>query len=74
MTVKGVISAVSRVADTKAMKSVPALNLSSTYIVRGAKELSKTGNTAPWLPRSTYIADCWSAKFKDGLNFYKASI
>lgn len=47
MTAKGVAFAAPRVEDTKAMKSVPALSLSSTYIVRGAKEPPKTGDTVP---------------------------
>ena len=41
MTTKGVTSAVPRVEDT--MKSVPALNLSSTYVVRGAKRATEDG-------------------------------
>ena len=76
MTAKGVTSAVPRMEDTKAMKPVPALNLSSTYVVRGAKELPKTGDKAPWLPRRTYFADLWSAMFgniTDGLHFDKVT-
>ena len=76
MTAKGVTSTVPRVEDTKAMKSVPALNLSSIYVVRGAKELPETGDKAPWLPRSTYISDLWSARFgniTDRLHFHKVS-
>ena len=43
MTTKGLTSAVPRVEDTKDMKSVPALNLSSTYVVRGAKRATEDG-------------------------------
>ena len=76
MTAKGVTSAVPRLEDTEGMKSVPVLNLSSTYVVRGAKDLPKAGDKAPWLPRSTYFSDLWSAKFgniTDGLHFDKVS-
>lgn len=41
MTAKGVALAAPCVEDTKTMKSAPALNLLSTYVVRGAKELPK---------------------------------
>lgn len=76
MKSKGMTSAVPRLdEDTKGvMKSLPALNLSSTYIARGAKDLPKTGDRAPWLPRSTYFSDLWSAKFgsiTEGLQFEK---
>ena len=73
MTAKGVTSAVPRVENTKAMKSVPALNLSSTYVVRGAKKLPELGDKAPWLPRSINSSDLWSAHIRDGLLFYKIS-
>lgn len=46
MTAKRLTSTVPRVDDTKTMKSVPAPNFSSTYIVRGAKDLPKTGDMA----------------------------
>ena len=76
MKAKGLVSAVPRLEDVGSMKSVPALNLSSTYVVKGAKELPKTGDKAPWLPRSTYFSDLWSAKYgniTEGLHFEKVS-
>lgn len=76
MRVKGLTSAVPRLERIESMKSVPALNLSSTYVVRGAKDLPKTGDMAPWLPRSTYFSDLWSAKYgniTEGLHFEKVS-
>lgn len=76
MKAKGVTSAVPRREHSEGMKSVPALNLSSTYVVRGAKELPRTGDKAPWMPRSTYFSDLWGAKFgniTDGLQFEKVS-
>ena len=76
MKAKGLTSAVPRLDDSEGMSSVPALNLSSTYIVRGAKDLPMTGDKAPWMPRSTYFSGLWSAKFgkiTDGLQFGKIS-
>ncbi|KAL9128356.1 MAG: hypothetical protein Q9175_007544 [Cornicularia normoerica] len=76
MKAKGATSAVPRLEHMKDMKPVPMLNLSSTYVVRGAKELPRTGNKAPWMPRSTYFSDLWDAKFgniTDGLRFEKGS-
>lgn len=73
---KGLTSAVPRLDDSAGMKSLPALNLSSTYVVRGAKDLPRTGDRAPWMPRSTYFSDLWGAKFgniTDGLQFGKVS-
>lgn len=76
MKAKGVTSAVPRRADSEVMESVPALNLSSTYVVTGARELPKAGDKAPWMPRSTYFSDLWGAKFgniTEGLEFEKVS-
>lgn len=76
MKAKGMTSAVPRLDDSAGMKSLPVLNLSSTYIARGAKDLPKTGDRAPWMPRSTYFSDLWGAKFGDiteGLQFEKVS-
>ena len=76
MAARGATSAVPRLEHAERMKSVPALNLSSTYVVRGAKELPKAGDRAPWMPRSTYFSDLWGAKFgniTDGLQFENVS-
>ena len=76
MAARGATSAVPRLEHAERMKSVPALNLSSTYVVRGAKELPKAGDRAPWMPRSTYFSDLWGAKFgniTDGLQFESVS-
>lgn len=73
---QGMTSAVPRLDDSAGMKSLPVLNLSSTYIVRGAKDLPKTGDRAPWMPRSTYFSDLWGARFgniTEGLQFEKVS-
>ena len=76
MQAKGYSSATPRLAEgqVRDMKKEPALNLSSTYIVRGAKELPRTGNWGPWRGRSSYFWDLWRAKFGDvteGLEFEK---
>lgn len=76
MKAKGVTSAVPRLKDSEGMKCVPALNLSSTYVVRGASELPKAGDKAPWMPRSTYFSDLWGAMFgniTEGLEYEKIS-
>ncbi|CAF9918479.1 hypothetical protein IMSHALPRED_004317 [Imshaugia aleurites] len=76
MEAKRVTSAVPRLGDGEGMEAVPALNLSSTYVVRGAKELPRTGDRAPWMRRSTYFSDLWGAKFgniTDGLHFESVS-
>ena len=78
MEANGFASATPRLErqDGRGMKSIPAFNLSSTYVVRGAKELPRTGDKAPWRPRSSYFWDLWTAKFgsiTDGLQFEKVS-
>ena len=63
-------SAIPRLGDSKRLHSVPALNLSSTYIVKGMDQLPRAADKAPWAPRKTYFADLWEAKFgsiTDGL-------
>ena len=59
MNIKELTSALPRLGldNGKDMSFVPILNLSSTYIVRGAKELPRTVDKTPWLPRSNYFAD-----------------
>ncbi len=76
MKAKGLSSAVPHLEVMGGMKSVPALNISSTYVVRGVKQLPRTGDKAPWLPRSNYFSDLWDAKFgnlTEGLRFEKTS-
>jgi len=73
---KGFTAAVPRLEHTEGMKSVPALNITSTYVMRGMGELPRTGDKAPWLPRSTYVSDLWDAKFGNltrGLQLEKVS-
>ena len=67
-------SAIPRLEGSEGIRSVPALNLSSTYIVKGMKELPRTADKAPWAPRKTYFADLWDAKFgsiTDGLQLQR---
>ena len=65
MRSKGFTSAVPRLDDASNVKSVPALNLTSTYVVRGMGALPRAGDRAPWRPRDSYISDLWTAKFGD---------
>lgn len=78
MKARGLSSAVPRLGDKwEGMKTLPLMNLASTYVARGAKDLPRTGDKAPWLPRRTYFADLWSAKFgslTEGLEFGRVSM
>ena len=77
MRSKGFASAVPRLNGASSIKSVPALNLTSTYVVRGMRALPKAGDKAPWLPRNSYITDLWTAKFGDitrELQFERVSV
>lgn len=72
-----ITAAVPRLEHPEKMKSTAAMNLSSTYVVKGMKEIPKAGDKAPWLPRSTYFSDLWAAKFgniTDGLQLERASV
>ena len=76
MDQKGITSATPKLGKVEqdSLKILPSLNLSSTYVARGADQLPKAGDKAPWLPRSTYFSDWWSAKFGNltrGLVFEK---
>lgn len=76
MKAEGRTSAVPRLGSNEELKAGPVLNLSSTYLVKGAKEFPKTGDKAPWKPRGSYFSDLWGAKFGDitqGLEFEKVS-
>ena len=76
MKAEGKTSAVPRLEDTEGMKTLPMLNLSSTYVVRGAKDMPRTGDKAPWRPRGSYFSDLWGAMYGDireGLEFEKVS-
>ena len=67
-------SAIPRLEDSERLHSVPALNLSSTYIVKGMDQLPRAADKAPWAPRKTYFADLWEAKFgriTDGLQLQR---
>src|SRR5215469_15524857 len=73
MQKKGVVAAVPRLENPEKMKSVPMLNLDSTYIRRAASMMPKAGE-GQWAPRSNYFVDIKEAKWGDivsGLQFYK---
>lgn len=63
MKKNGYASATPTVDRQRPMGEQPVLNLNSTYIVRAKGALPKTGDRAPWLPRSTYFSDLWQARF-----------
>ena len=50
-----------------AMKEVSYLNLNSTYIKAAVdrRVLPKGGDKGPWVPRSSYFKDYWTAKWGD---------
>lgn len=76
MRARGATSAVPRLEGMQGMKSVPALNLTSTYVVKGERDLPRAGDRAPWRPRRTYLSDLWGAKFgniTNGLEFETVS-
>ena len=63
--------------EEEGMSSVPALNITSTYVVRGAGELPKTGDKAPWTPKQSYFSDLWDAKYGSltrGLQLHRVSV
>lgn len=75
MRKRGAQSVVPTLEKTESVKEVPFLNLSSNYIQQAAKErrLPKTGDVAPWKPRSGYIQDrlslAWGSGVMAGLRF-----
>jgi len=60
---KGAGAVVPRVANVDEMKSLPVLDLNSTYIKKGEGILPKTGDSGPWKPRSNYFNDIREAKW-----------
>ncbi|MCJ1394783.1 hypothetical protein MMC18_007663 [Xylographa bjoerkii] len=77
METKKITSAVPHMEDPSSVKTVPLLNLSSTYVERGKGAMPKAGDTAPWKPRSTYFGDMWDARFgslSNGLQFSRVSV
>ena len=70
-------SAVPRCENAESMKTVPVLDLSSTYVEKGKGDLPKAGVTAPWKPRKAYFRDMWEAKFGslgNGLVFSRVAV
>ena len=57
------VSAVPRIRDSSAIKVVPSVNLTSTYVKVAVNQIPKAGNRAPWQPRRSYLQDIWEAKF-----------
>ncbi|MCJ1398519.1 hypothetical protein MMC11_001719 [Xylographa trunciseda] len=77
MDTNKITSAVPRMEDPSSVKTVPLLNLNSTYVERGKGAMPKAGDKAPWKPRSTFFGDMWEARFgnlSNGLQFSKVSV
>ena len=56
------------------MNPSPMLNLNSTYIEKAKGDLPKSGDVAPWTPRSNYLTDYWVAGYgnlSNGLKYSK---
>ena len=74
----GLIAVVPRLEQSESDEFVRPLRKNpSTYIVKGFKELPRTGSKGPWRPRSTYIPDLWDTKFgniPDGLHSEKIPV
>ncbi|RMZ88348.1 hypothetical protein DV736_g4417, partial [Chaetothyriales sp. CBS 134916] len=61
------------------VKSVPTLNLNSTYIAKAIErgDLPKVGHSGPWIPRSNYFRDYWNSRWGDlsnGLQFNRVAV
>lgn len=62
--------------ERKLMKPVAALNLTSTYLVRGAKAFPLNASRGPWRSRISYLGDLWDQWFggvKDGLVYERGA-
>ncbi|KAL2352136.1 monooxygenase flavin-binding family protein-like protein [Cryomyces antarcticus] len=57
--------AVPKVDKDTAIKDLPILNLSSTYVTEGKGDMPKAGDREPWLRQSFYPRDLWEARFGD---------
>lgn len=76
MKKNGATSATPRVANPEKLKSMPVLDLNSTYIAKAKGAMPKAGNMGPWKARSNYFVDYYNAKFGDintGLEFKSVS-
>jgi cation diffusion facilitator CzcD-associated flavoprotein CzcO len=72
MRARGQTVVVPRVAHPETIKTVPILNLTSTYLKAQLAEMPKAGDRAPWQGRHDYFRDLLQARVGDlttGLEF-----
>lgn len=72
MRSRGFSSATPRAEHPEKMKTLPVLDLKSTYIQRAKETLPKASDVGPWQPRYSYFADMFKTKYgdvTDGLQF-----
>ena len=65
-------SAAPKLGRSTILRSLPTLNLSSTYIQTAQGAFPKSGHLAPWKPRENYFMDYFNARYgdiKSGLQF-----
>jgi len=62
MKANGQKSVIPRVPADTSMKTLPLLNLNSTYVVEAKGVLPHAGSEAPWLPRTSYFFDVNQAR------------
>ena len=65
MKKNGYVAAVPRLQNPEDMPSTPFLNLNSTYIKKGLKEMPKVGAVGQWKPRVNYFLDLKEARWGD---------
>ena len=63
MEENGLDVAVPRLKADHGMRSIPAFNLTATYMKKAAGLLPIAGDVSPWRPRDNSIRDIWSASW-----------
>jgi len=74
MKAQGQAVAIPRIEHPEKMTTAPLLNLNSTYVKRAVNDMPKTGNSGPWVPRTNFFVDNYSARYgniTDSLEFIK---
>lgn len=78
MKKNGYVSVAPRLSaeDAASMTASPTMNLKSTYLERAKDLIPKSGDKAPWLPRTSYFADMWNTKYGnlEGLEFRREGV
>ncbi|OGM48748.1 putative flavin-binding monooxygenase [Aspergillus bombycis] len=63
MESKGYSTAIPTLGNQGQLAKKPMLDLTSTYVKRGAKELPKASDQRPWVSRTSYFSDLYFATF-----------